>query len=208
MAVALRCALERKPRKALMYNDRIIIAGGGSVNRFKTFLAIATAFVVFAAVACSADEAKWTTHNYSADGFSISLPSDPQIHTQKDPSGSQMRSYTIDLGQSVLMIGVIRFSSMVPSKGPDAILQDGKNGALAQSKAHLVSEKKITLGGAPGLDFEAENETVHFRARVFLVGNTVYQLVEGYPIGKPFDHATEFFDSFRLIAGEPASSPR
>jgi len=35
---------------------------------------------------------------------------------------------------------------------------------------------------------------------VFLVGNTAYQLVESYLIGKPFDHAPEFFDSFRLIS--------
>ena len=177
------------------------------MKTFKALQAIPTAFVALALVASSAAQAgKWTTHNYSADGFSISLPSDPQIHTQKDPAGSQMRSYTIDLGQGALMIGVMQFGSMVPSKGPDAILQDGKNGALAQGKAHLVSEKKITLGAAPGLDFEAENPTTHFRAQVFLVGKTAYQLVEAYPIGKPFGQAPEFFDSFRLIAAEPASS--
>lgn len=177
------------------------------MKTFKALQATPAAFVAIAVVASLAAQSRnWTTHNYSSDGFSISLPSDPQIHTQKDPAGSWMHSYTIDLGQGALMIGVVQFATMVPGKGPDGILQDGKNGALAQSHSHLVSEKKITLGGAPGLDFEAENETIHLRARVFLAGNTVYQLVEGYPIGKPFDQATEFFDSFRLIAREPASS--
>ena len=110
-----------------------------------------------------------------------------------------MRSYAIDLGQGVLMIGVMRFG-LKPTKSPDAILQDGKNGALARSKTHLVREKKITLGAAPGLDFEAESDSLHVRAQVFLLGNTAYQLVETYPIGKPFDHASEFFDSFRLTS--------
>jgi hypothetical protein len=179
---------------------------GGPVKAFKALQAIAAAFMVFAAVATSTAQAhNWATHDYSADGFSISLPSDPQINTQTDPTGASMRSYTVGLGQSVLMIGVMRFGAITPTKGPDAILQDGKNSALAQSKTHLVSEKKIMLSGAPGLDFEAENETVHIRARIYIVGATTYQLVEGYPIGKPFDHATDFFDSFQLIAEKPAS---
>jgi hypothetical protein len=171
------------------------------LRTFKTLRALLAASISFAAItSCVAQTRNWTTHDYSDDGFSISLPSDPQINLQKDASSnSQMRSYTIDLGQGALMIGVMRFGSM-PAKTPDAILQNGKNGALAQSKTHLVREKKIMLGAAPGLDFEAESDTLHIRAQVFLVGNTAYQLVESYLIGKPFDHAPEFFDSFRLIS--------
>ena len=172
------------------------------VRTFKTLRALLAASISFAAItSCAAQTRNWTNHDYAADGFSISLPSDPQINLQKDPSSnSQMRSYAIDLGQgSALMIGVMRFGSM-PAKTPDAILQDGKNGALAQSKTHLVREKKITLGAAPGLDFEAESDTLHIRAQVFLVGTTAYQLVESYPIGKPFDHAPDFFGSFHLLS--------
>jgi hypothetical protein len=173
------------------------------VRTFKTLRALLAASISFAAItSCAAQTRDWTTHDYPADGFSISLPSDPQINLQKDAaSNSQMRSYVIDLGQgqSALMIGVMHFGSR-PTKTPDAILQDGKNGALAQSKTHLVREKKIALAAATGLDFEAENDTLHIRAQVFLIGNTAYQLVESYPIGKPFDHAPEFFDSFRLTS--------
>jgi hypothetical protein len=180
------------------------------VETFKPLQVTVAAFVVLALAGSAGAQARnWTIHNYPADGFSISLPSDPQIQTQTSPAeNSLMRSYSINLEQGVLMIGVAHFGSLMPTKGPDAILQDGKNGALAQSKTHLVLEKKITLDGAPGLDFEAENETIHIRARVYIVGNTAYQLVEGYPLGKPFDRATEFFDSFRLIAAGPASSQR
>ena len=171
------------------------------MRTFKTLRALLAAAISFAALtSCAAQTRNWTTHDYSDDGFSISLPSEPQINLQKDPSSSsQMRSYAIDLGQGVLMIGVMRFG-LKPTKSPDAILQDGKNGALARSKTHLVREKKITLGAAPGLDFEAESDTLHVKAQVFLLGNTAYQLVETYPIGKPFDHASEFFDSFRLTS--------
>ena len=77
-----------------------------------------------------------------------------------------MHSYTVGVGNGGLMISVIQFGSMAPTKTPDAILQDRKNGGLAQSKTHLVPEKKITLGGAFGLDFETENETTHVKTRL------------------------------------------
>ncbi len=181
------------------------------MKTFRAWQAILAAFFVFAAVASSAAQTRnWTIHTYPADGFSILLPSDPQVQTQQDAAGpsSLGRSYTVDLGQGVLMIGVLRIGTGGWSKAPDAVLQDGKNGALAQSKTHLISEKKVALGGAPGIDIEAENDTIHIRARIYLVGKAAYQVVEGYPIGKPFDHATEFLDSFQLTAGTPAPSPQ
>jgi len=180
------------------------------VKTFKVLQAIPATILVLAAVASSSAQARnWTTHSYPADGFSILLPSDPQIQTQKDAAGPSTlgRSYTVDLGQGALMIGVLR-SPGGWSKAPDAVLQDGKNGALAQSKTHLVSEKKIALGGAPGLDIEAENDTIHLRARIYIVGITAYQVVEGYPTGKPFDHAAEFLNSFKFLAADPATSPQ
>ncbi len=171
------------------------------MGTLKTLRAMLAASISLTAiVSCTAQTRNWTAHDYSTDGFSISLPADPQINFQKDAAAhSQMRSYTIDLGQGVLMIGVMHFD-LKPTKSADAILQDGKNSALAKSKTRLVRERKIALGDAPGLDFEAENDTFHIRAQVYLVGSRAYQLVEGYPIGKPFDHASEFFDSFRLTA--------
>lgn len=173
------------------------------MKTFKVLQAIPAAILIFAAVATSSAQAhNWTTQDYPADGFSILLPSDPQVQTQSDPgSGSQMRLYAVNLGQDMLGVQVIRMGAGGWSKAPDAVLQDGKNGALAQSKTHLVTEKKIALGSAPGLEFESENETLHFKARIYIVGKTAYTVVAAYPIGKPFDHATEFLDSFKLIAG-------
>jgi hypothetical protein len=180
------------------------------VKTFKTLQAVAAALIVFAAATSSSAQARnWTTHSYPADGFSILLPSDPQIQTQNDPAGSsQMRSYMLDLGQGTVGVQMIRMGPGGWSKDPDAVLQDGKNGALAQTKTHLVAEKKIALGSAPGLEFESENEAVHFRARIYIVGKTAYTVVAAYPIGKPFDHATEFLDSFKLIAGPSAPNPQ
>lgn len=166
--------------------------------------------LVSAASASSAAEAgNWTTHSYPNDGFSITLPADPQIQTRQgitDPS-SQIRAFTVDLGQGVFAVTMIQIGSNGWGKELEAVLQDGRNAILVTSKTHLVSEKKIALNGAPGLEIESANDTMHFSSRCYVAGNRTYLVVEGYPIGKPFDHGLEFLDSFRLIGGESVASP-
>jgi hypothetical protein len=41
---------------------------------------------------------------------------------------------------------------------------------------------------------------MHFSARIYLVGTTLYQTLTAAPLGKPFASATRFLDSFQLIA--------
>jgi hypothetical protein len=84
------------------------------------------------------------------------------------------------------------------------VLQGAKSGALENTNAHLLSEKAITLGIYPGVEFEAENDTMHFSARIYLVGTTLYQTLIASPLGKPYAGTTRFLDSFQLIARTPA----
>ena len=44
---------------------------------------------------------------------------------------------------------------------------------MSNSKAHILSEGKITLGANPDLEFEAESDVDHFSARIYLVGATL-----------------------------------
>jgi len=168
--------------------------------------------LVVAAMVSVAQVPGWKTYTYPADGFSVSLPADPQIETRYMPIAggkSETRSYQAGFGEAGgLMVGMFNLVSIVPGKTPEQVLQDGKNGALAQTQAHLISEKKITLGDAPGLEMVAENQSMHMKARLFLSGARVYSVVEAYPIGKPFAHAEEFLQSFRLVPVVPAAGEK
>jgi len=99
-----------------------------------------------------------------------------------------------------MFVGVCDYGAAVTGKDPDALLQGAKNGALQNSKSHLLSEQKITLGVYHGVEFEAESDAAHFSARVYIVGTTLYQTLVVYPLGAPYAGTTRFLDSFQLIA--------
>jgi hypothetical protein len=62
-----------------------------------------------------------------------------------------------------------------------------------------LKETKITLGANPGLQFEAENSSTHFTARMYMVGATLYETLVVSPLNKPFDQTGRFLDSFQLV---------
>ena len=167
--------------------------------------ALGASLVLF--VAAAAQVPGWKTYSYPADGFSVSFPLDPKIQSRDLPmpagGKAEARLYQLGLGaggaDGGVMVGMYHFAAFAPGKGPDQVLEDGKKGALAQTQAHLISEKKITLGDAQGLEMVAENPTFHVKARLFVSGTRVYSIMEVYPVGKPFAHAEEFLDSFRIV---------
>ena len=61
-----------------------------------------------------------------------------------------------------LIIGVCDYGPAVAGRSSDQMLLGAKNSTLSNSASHLLSEKKITLGTNPGLQFEAENSATHF----------------------------------------------
>lgn len=159
--------------------------------------------VIFAVVATGAQSSSWKTYDYPADGFSVSLPSAPTVQEQSVPTAAgnfKLRMYLSDDAPAGMMIGVSDFGSIVAGKNPDDLLQGGKEGALKNTQTHLVREKKISLGGHPGLEFEAENDTLHAVARIYLVDTTLYEVLLAYPAGKPYEQTTKFLESFQLVA--------
>ncbi len=146
---------------------------------------------------------EWKTYTYPADGFSISSPSAPDQQKRNVPTDAgsfELRSYVIEVGQAALFVGVCDYGSAVANREPGAVLQGAKNGAISNVSGRLVSEKKVTLGVYPGLEFEADNDTMHFSARIYLVGTTLYQTLIASPLANPYPDTTRFLDSFQLIA--------
>jgi hypothetical protein len=161
------------------------------------------AVVLCFAAAVGAQTTEWKSYSYPADGFQASYPSVPEM-TKKDiptDAGSfELRSYIAQASPVALFIGVCDYGSKVAGTDPQTVLQGTKNGALANSSSHLVSERKIKLGVYPGIEYEAESDAAHFTARIYIVGSVLYQTLVVVPLGKPYDDTTRFLDSFQLIA--------
>ena len=71
--------------------------------------------------------------------------------------------------------------------------------AVRNIKGRMVTEKKIVLGANHGVAFEADNDSVHLSARIYLAGTTLYQLIVASPLNVPYDGTARFLDSFQLV---------
>jgi hypothetical protein len=145
----------------------------------------------------------WQTYPFPADGFRAAFPSEPKADSQnvKTDAGSfELRDYVVDLGSTALYVGVCDYGSTMNGRDPQTVLEGAQNGAISNVKAHVVSSGNITLGSYPGRSFEAENDTLHFSARIYLVNTILYQSLVAYPLHTQYPNATRFLDSFELIA--------
>lgn len=170
----------------------------------RLFASSMTGMILLALTAsCEAQTSpQWKTYPYAADGFSAMFPAQPEMTSQNVNTAAgpfELRSYTVQIDQVALVVDVTNCGTSLDGKDPDVILQGGKNGALQNSQTHLTREAKISLGVYHGLEFEAENDSMHFVARAYVVGNMLYQTLVVYPVGKPYADAARFLDSFQLI---------
>jgi len=151
----------------------------------------------------SAPVPQWKTYSYPTDGFSAIFPFEPGMQKKNVPTDKgtfELRAYLTEDSPSALFVGVCDYGSAVADKTADQVLDGAQQGAIGNVSAHLVSSKKITLGVYPGREFEAENDTMHFSARIYLIGSTLYQTLVAWPLGQPYTGTTRFLDSFQLIA--------
>ena len=163
------------------------------------FLGVA---VLCFAVALSARAQEWNSYSFASEGFRASFPSAPEQQKRDVPTDAgsfELRSYLVQADPYALFIGVCDYGAQTNGKDPDVLLQGAKQGALTNSNSHLISETRITLGIYHGIGFEAESDTAHFSARIYMVGDTLYQTLVVSPLGKPYAESARFLDSFQLI---------
>lgn len=144
----------------------------------------------------------WKTYTSSSDGFSVSFPGDPSLQKNNIPTDAgsfELRAYLSEPGSAALFVGVCDYGAAVQGRDPQSVLTGAKQGAIDNVKAHITTENKITLGTYPGVEFEADNDTMHFSARIYLVGTTLYQILTASPLTEPFTDSKRFLDSFQLI---------
>jgi hypothetical protein len=183
-------------------------------NTLPKRITLAVVLLAFAA-ALGAQAQGWQAYSYPADGFSATFPAEPQMQKKDVPTekGSfELRAYLAQDGQAAVFVGVCDYGSAISDRTPDQVLDGAQQGAIDNVSAHLLRGKKITLGVYPGREFEAENDSMHFYARIYLVGTTLYQTLVASPLGTPYASATTFLDSFQLIprvsgAGSGTATP-
>ena len=163
------------------------------------FMALSSLFPLAALNVAAAQE--WQTYSYPADGFSISAPAQPVISKQdvdSDGGSVKMHNYLLELGSAALYASTSEDSAL-PNSNLDDALKGAEQGAVDNVHGHLVSDKRIALGSYPGVEMEADSDSAHFTARIYIVRSRLYLTLVVSAPGKPYPGATRFLDSFHLL---------
>lgn len=145
----------------------------------------------------------WKQYPYPADGFAVFAPIEPVYSNRvqtTDVGNVEIHTYAIKLNEnSVVMISSSQVRGLDKESAKDR-LQKAKDGALKAGSATLVSEKEITLGSYPGLQYEATSQGLHVRARMYIVKDRLFQLLDICPLSSPFpEDAERITSSFKLV---------
>jgi hypothetical protein len=144
---------------------------------------------------------EWHTYSYPDDGFSINAPAQPVVSMQ-DVSGKEgtveMHNYLLDMGTAAFYASTSN-DAMLPNSDPEEALKGAEQGAVDNLHGRLLSEKRIALGSYPGVEMEADSQSAHFTARIYVVRSRLYLTLVVSAPGKPCPDAARFLDSFRLL---------
>jgi hypothetical protein len=153
-----------------------------------------------------AQDQKWKPFSSKAGGFSVLVPGVP---TEKDQAITTLagvincKMYEVTLAQGALVTAYNDLPQKVQPGGEKAVLDGARDGAVANVKGKLLSDKDIKLGTAPGREVEIDVQgKARIRTRIYLVnGSRMYQVMvvganADFPASKD---ANRFLDSFKLI---------
>jgi hypothetical protein len=167
-------------------------------------------FCVFSlASLASAQSTEWINFSSPEGRFSVLLPAQPTF--ESNPGEIEGK----DAKTGATLPGKVRFTSnLYMSRGSgeaylvgwadyEAGFKFDTQGEIAANrdnfvngiKAQLVSQRKITLGGNPGLEFTAKKDAMNIQARVYIFGRRPYILV-AMSADPAVPNADKFFTSF------------
>lgn len=174
------------------------------------------AALLFSALALSVSTGchqKPSTEFVSPDGkFKVKFPGEPEVKVESAP-GIVLKMYLVESWGRSYMVGWadVPLPSWESESRTKSRLFDGRDGALkaVNGKSNGTSKTIQLLDRFPGLEFGGTAEGKHLRARIYLVGTRMYQLLvadgtESFPTSAAAD---EFFNSFDLIDPPPAKAP-
>jgi hypothetical protein len=145
---------------------------------------------------------EWKPYSYPSEGFSASFPAQPSTDKQNistDAGQFELRTYVAEDSSAALIAAVCDYGATAAGKDPEVLLEGAKKGAIDNLKAHMISEKKMSLGVNHGIQFEADNATDHISARIYLAGTILYQTVVISPINGRYANTARFLDSFQVL---------
>lgn len=146
-------------------------------------------------------QTEWLAFSPEGGRFTIMMPGTPQ--PQVETKDSQFGPYTTHLffisGDGELFMAAWVDYAPTFNFNVEAEIKANRDNFLKNAKAKLVSEKRITLDGHPGLEFTAQAENgALITSRIYIVGKRPYQLIAATDPKADQAKVTKFLSSFKL----------
>ncbi len=147
----------------------------------------------------------WTSFTSPEGRFTVLMPAKPKIEV-KDTDTAQgtlpLHLISASNENAYFLISYNDFPN-VEEANKQAALEAGRTGAIESMGGELVSERKISIGNNPGLEFSAkkisEGSEIIANARLYFVGHRLYQLlVLAYKPHADSPDIQKFLTSFEL----------
>lgn len=151
--------------------------------------------------------AAWKEIRPPEGGFSVKMPGDPtpSTSTSEIPDGPvTFHFFTLEYLDSWFSVQYADYpDKYVQQRSPQEMLDDAQGACIVGLQSKLISQQDISLNQYPGRDLTLQNTagTLVIKARLFLVGNRIYQVtVRTIPKTENLKYVLEFLNSFKLLA--------
>ncbi len=170
-----------------------------------TMTGVAILIGVMGLVAFAQENSAWISFTSHEGRFTVLMPAKPKIEV-KDTDTAQgtlpLHLISASNENAYFLISYNDFPN-VDEANKQAALEAGRTGAIESMGGQLVSERKISIGSNPGLEFSAkkvsEGSEIIANARLYFVGHRLYQmLVLAYKPHADSPDIQKFLTSFEL----------
>ena len=161
--------------------------------------------VVILATSTFADEPPQAKEYISKEGgFKVLMPGTPKetkLDAESEFGKGVLHMNSVEAGMAMYAANYCDFPAEIKKVALKQVYDSSRDGAVANLEGKLATEKDIKLGDYSGREIRIEvaGGIRLFRARVFLVGQRLYQVVVfGTKESASSKDADKFLDSFRL----------
>lgn len=169
------------------------------------FFFMALVLVLFSISSCT-NTAEWREFVGPDGDFSVQLPGDPQETTQEYETDSGLITihlFTFPLNKFAFITAYSDYpAELIQSKGIETVLNNARDGAIANTEGKLIEEKVFDLNGYPGrfLTVASPDGSGIAQAKLVLVGTRLYQVfVAGPEDQQNAPEISTYMDSFKLL---------
>lgn len=136
--------------------------------------------------------------------FTLLMPGTPKLETRVvNTAKGEVTAYMyiVKLDDRVYMVSYSDYpDDAIHELTPEQILDNGRDGMIANVFGELISETIISLDGYPGRQLNIGVGNSGIRAKIFLVKNRMYGVMVSGPNDKMYlEPAGDVLDSFRLL---------